>query len=208
MSEPRSRAAWAGLVGVAVALAACWLAPPVAADVGAAIDPGEVAVRDPLHAGSAVRLPVFRVRNPGDTTTTYRITAGGLRGTSATPAEQSWFAVTPAIVVLEPGATAEVVATIAPAPDTTAGRYVGLITAEVVLAGVGTRVGVAAGTRVFFDVNATDTAAVEPGRGTADNRTSPWLVAGAIGIAAVLVGVGLHLSGFRLKLTRRRPGDT
>jgi hypothetical protein len=201
--ETRPHLRRAGLVGVAAALAACWWASPATADVGAAIDPGEVAVQAPLEAGTAARLPAFRVRNPGDTTTTYRITAGGLRGTSATPAEESWFAVSPATVVLQPGATADVVAIIAPPNGTPEGRYAGLVTAEVVPAGVGTRVGVAAGTRIFFDVNGTEAApSATAGGGRADEGISPWLVAGAVGVVAVAIGIGLHLSGFRLKLTR------
>ena len=163
---------------VIVAAAIVATRSPAAADVGVAIEPGELTVNDSVAAGGQITLPAMRVHNPGDVDTTYRLRATGLEGTSANPADGGWFSVEPAEVRLAAGESADVVPLIAPDGEADAGRYAAIVRAEIVPEGGGTRIGAAAGVRVFFDVS---TDASSGGFATA------WILAAAAFVLVLLI---------------------
>ena len=163
--------------------------------IGVAMDPGQLAVSDPIEAGGSVTLPPVSVRNPGQVATTYELGGDGLTTDEATSAEPEWFSVDPTSVEVAPGASSDVVATITVPDDTPAGRYVGLVTAQAVPDGTGTQVGAAVGVRVYFEV--VDAPA-------SDGVPIVLLLGGGIVVLAGAV-VLIRRSGFRLRVERRRP---
>jgi hypothetical protein len=183
------RQACTAVVAVAVVAVALGGTSPAAADVGVAIEPGELTVDDSVRAGGQVTLPALHLHNPGDDETTYVVRATGLDGTSAIPADGAWFSVEPAEVRLAAGEAADVVPTIQPDDGVAAGRYAAVVRAEIVPDGDGTRIGAAAGVRVFFDV-ATDE--------TDGGLAHAWIVAVVV-LALVLLA---RRSGLRIRLER------
>jgi hypothetical protein len=163
--------------------------------IGVAMDPGQLAVADPIEAGGRVTLPPVSVRNPGQVPTTYELGGDGLDTDDATSAEGEWFTVDPTTVEVAPGGSSDVVATITVPAGTPAGRYVGLVTAQAVPDGTGTQVGAAVGVRVYFEV-------VE---GPASDGVPIVLLLGAGIVVLAVVAVLLRRSGFRLRVERRRP---
>jgi hypothetical protein len=124
----------------------------LAANVGVAVDLTEIRVDQALDPGSAYQLPAIVVRNAGDVSTSYAMSAGGVETDDRLDPLDEWFRFEPADFELDPGETRQVEIHVALPEDADAGAYFGLLRAEVASDGVGALVGVAAAARLEFEV--------------------------------------------------------
>lgn len=123
------------------------------AKVGVGMGAGEVRVTEDIKPGGIYTLPVLRVFNTGDETTTYGMNVAYHQDNPQLRPAKSWFTFTPATFTIEPGESQEVQITMFVPVKTDPGEYFAFLeSGPVAEGGPGTSVGVAVATKLYFTV--------------------------------------------------------
>ena len=130
-------------------------AKPVSANLGVGVDTGQIVVDEPLKTGYEYTLPSIKVINTGDLAGDYFVSIDYNEKSDKMKPQKDWFTLEPREFSLEPGQEQEVKISIKiPLSGVYKGGYAAFIIAQP--ENNFKAVGVAAGTKLFFDVKITN----------------------------------------------------
>lgn len=123
------------------------------AKIGVGMGAGEIRVTEEIKPGGIYTLPDLRIFNTGDETTTYGMNVAYHQDNPQFRPNESWFTFSPATFTLEPGDSQQVQVTMLVPVKTKPGDYFAFLESGPVASGeVGTSVGVAVATKLYFSV--------------------------------------------------------
>ena len=130
---------------------------PVFSAIGVGVGTGQIAIDETLRPGVTYNLPEVLVYNTGDVASEYAMSIEYSDREDKLKPDKDWFTFEPQVFSLEPGDSKSVqVKMTLPITDVSPGDYFAFITAQPVVEveeGV-TSVGVAAGTKLYFTIEA------------------------------------------------------
>jgi len=123
----------------------------VSAKVGVGMGAGEIRLTEPIKLGGIYELPSVRIFNTGDETTTYGMGVAFHQDYHQFRPAKEWFSFNPTTFTIEPGESQEVSVIMLVPLRSEPGDYFAFIESGPVPTGaLGTSVGVAVATKLFF----------------------------------------------------------
>lgn len=123
----------------------------VLAKIGVGVGDEEISLLEPIKAGDKYTIPGVRIFNTGDEVTTYTMNVSYDQEYSQLRPKQDWFLFTPRTFTLQPGQSQKINIQMSVPAKAASGDYFALIeSGPVVKNEVGTSVGIAVGTKLFF----------------------------------------------------------
>jgi hypothetical protein len=145
---------WSGLIVLTAICVMGALAVPATADTGVGVDLAEIDIDEILSAGNVYNLPAVGVVNTGDSAADYEVEITFMSEQEEMTPSTDWFQFEPQTFNLEAGASRKVSISLHIPEDASPGRYFALIEAHpVVEGGTGAIIGVAAATKLRFNVS-------------------------------------------------------
>ena len=194
------------MIAVLLAVFAGMVPGSVAAQSGVGVNVGEIQVDQKLSTGGSYNLPSIGVTNTGHDAGDYSVRIGFLRDREELRPSEDWFSFNPHDFRLEPGESRTVGIRVSIPITARAGDYFATIEAfPVPPEGSGVVIGVAAGTKLNFTVNASN-----PIYGTGvwvytrvnDRSPYSWVIIGII-VSLPFVYWFRRRLRFRISLERR-----
>jgi hypothetical protein len=124
----------------------------VLAGIGVGVGLGKIMINKPLSAGGIYKLPLLPVFNTGDQSATYRVFVTYLSGQKELQPDSSWFSFDPKQFTLSPRSVQNVTVTLTLPISSKQGTYFAYLEAQPQIAAIGSTVGVAAATKLQFQV--------------------------------------------------------
>lgn len=125
----------------------------VLASIGVGVGTGKIEVTEKLKPGIVYKLPSVTVLNTGDTPSNYSIDIAYNETQSELKPDKSWFTFSPLNFHLDPGGVQKVDITLTVPLKITPGKYFAYIEGfPVRVPGIGSVVGVAAASKLYFEV--------------------------------------------------------
>lgn len=129
-------------------------AMPVLAGLGVGVSSGKIVLDNPLRPGSISVLPKIVVMNTGDIPARYELGISKMEAQPELAPEPFWFSYNPPSFELAPGEAQPVEVTLTLPFKVVPGSYFALVEAHPVLSGEGAQVGIAAASKLYFEVQA------------------------------------------------------
>lgn len=124
---------------------------PVLAKIGVGVGAEEISLLDSIRAGDSYDLPAVRIFNTGDEITTYTMNVSYDQEYLQLRPKQDWFLFTPRTFTLQAGQSQKINIQMSVPANAASGDYFALIESGPVAKNeVGTSVGIAVGTKLFF----------------------------------------------------------
>ncbi len=125
----------------------------LASSIGVGVGTGKIGVTEKLKPGIIYKLPSVTVLNTGDTPSDYSIDIAYNETQTELKPDQSWFSFSPEVFHLDPGGVQNVEITLTLPLKVEPGKYFAYIEGfPVRQAGSGSVVGVAAASKLYFEV--------------------------------------------------------
>jgi len=141
------------LLAGALAIAAVAWQPAIAiADLGVGISHGEIAIEEELSKGGRYRVPAVTVTNTGTEPARYEVVITFIQDQRELRPDPGWFRFEPQAFDLDPGQSETVSIALNVGDGAEPGDYFALIEAHPIQAESGVTVGVAAATKLYFEV--------------------------------------------------------
>lgn len=143
------------------------------AGLGVGVNIGQISVDEALEPGSIYELPVVTVSNTGTEAADYELAVTYYAQQAESKPPQAWFRFDPASFALKPGESREVKARLVLPVGADPGKYFAFLEAHPVPGDEAVSIGVAAATKLQFDVRSASF------WGALLNRLQGWLLASA-----------------------------
>jgi hypothetical protein len=145
---------WKAVLLVAALALAALVQPSGAAlaDLGVGISHGEIVIDEKLAQGSRQRLPSVTVSNTGPESARYEVVISFVQDQRELRPDPDWFRFEPQAFDLDPGESQAVSIRLNVDDGAEPGDYFALIEAHPIQSEAGVTVGVAAATKLFFEV--------------------------------------------------------
>jgi hypothetical protein len=189
-----------------ILIAFAFLARSADADRGIGISIGKIEIEDRLSPGGGYALPMLSVINTGTEAGQYEVAITYAEGQSQKKPPSSWFGLQPQRFFLNGGQPQNVRLSLALPAKAPPGQYLAYIEAHPVQEGAGVPIGVAAATKVSFEVKPSSWLAAQRVRFNREiDENEPWsyLVPTAL-LAALLVMTLRRSIRLRLPFERKR----
>jgi hypothetical protein len=190
----------------ALILAVVFLYRSVDADRGIGISIGKIEIEDRLSPGGGYALPTLSVINTGTEPGQYEVAITYTEGQSQKKPPSGWFGLQPQHFFLNGGQPQNVRLSLTLPAKAPPGQYLAYIEAHPLQDGAGVPIGVAAATRISFEVKPSSWLAAQRVRFNREiDKNEPWSYLAPMALLAALLVMTLRKSiRLRLPFERRR----
>ena len=145
------------LVGALAIAAVAWRPAPAVADLGVGISHGEIVIEEKLNRGGRHRLPSVTVSNTGTESARYEVVITYIQDQPELRPDPGWFRFEPQAFDLDSGESQAVSIGLDIGDGAEPGDYFALIEAHPIQPDTGVTVGVAAATKLSFEIEPSST---------------------------------------------------